>query len=162
MLYVYAGILIVLVIIAVFLKEIFSTTSESNKDIYLPYAKKLYLMTNAERTFFKSLTQAVGNRYYIVPQVELCSIVEVATGEKEWRKYRNMIDRKSMDFVLFDPEYFTPQLVIELDDKTHEQEKRIKRDDFVDAVLEKAGIRIKHVKTAYQYNLEEIITILIQ
>ena len=57
------------------------------------------------------------------------------------------IDRKSVDFVLFDKEYFSPFMIIELDDSSHEREDRKIRDGFVDSICQKAEIPIKHIKT---------------
>jgi hypothetical protein len=38
-----------------------------------------------------------------------------------------------------------PYLVIELDDRSHEQEKRVKRDAFVASVLDRAGIPLVRI-----------------
>ncbi len=122
--------------------------------------KKEYLMTNAERNFFKVLQEVVGDRYYIVPQVPLKNIVQVNKYEKLQWKYQNQIDRKCVDFVLFDKEYFTPQIVIELDDISHELPLREERDRFVDAIMEKVDLRIEHIKTGNQYNTETLCTVL--
>ena len=123
----------------------------------LPYTKKPYLMTNAEREFFKVLHLAVQDKYYIVPQVQLSKIVEVKGKEKWHYEYKNKINLKSVDFVLFDKEYFTPQVVIELDDSSHEREDRKERDVFVDSVMEKISIRIVHIKTSYKYDVNNHI-----
>lgn len=134
-----------------------STFKIEGSEPELPYVKKPYLMTNAEREFFFVLERAVQGRYYIVPQVELSKIVQVEK-QKRWEySLRNKIDRKSVDFVLFDKEYFTPHLVIELDDSSHQREDRIIRDGFVDRILEKAGIKIVHIKTAYNYDLSHLM-----
>jgi very-short-patch-repair endonuclease len=66
-----------------------------------------------------------------------------------------------VDFVLFNKEYFTPHLVIELDDSSHQRGYRRARDNFVDEVLNKVGIKIVHIKTAYQYNLDEISKLIV-
>jgi very-short-patch-repair endonuclease len=152
-------VLIVVMLIAAFVitelkKKDGPEAKEERKD--LPYVKKQYLMTNAERNFFKVLKEAVGDKYYIVPQVALKNIVEVNRYERMKKTYQNKIDRKSLDFVLFDTEYFTPQIVIELDDISHELPARESRDNFVDAIMLKVGIRIKHIKTSFSYNIAEI------
>jgi len=122
----------------------------------LPYVKKEYLMTKAEHEFFKVLQEVVKDRYYIVPQVQLSNLVQVEKAERWEYALRNKIDRKSVDFVLFNKEYFTPHLVIELDDSSHDRADRHTRDNFVNEVLDKVGIGIVHIKTAYSYNLNEI------
>lgn len=122
----------------------------------LPYVKKPYLMTNAEREFFFVLERAVQGRYYIVPQVELSKIIKPEKGTWEYQ-YKNKINLKSVDFVLFDKEYFTPQIVIELDDSSHQLPARITRDSFVDAIMAKVGIKIVHIKLSQEYDLDNII-----
>lgn len=133
-----------------------STIKMESKDIRLPHVKKLYLVTSAEREFFFVLERAVQGRYYVVPQVELSKIIKPEKGTWEYQ-YKNKINLKSVDFVLFDKEYFTPQIVIELDDSSHQLPTRVARDGFVDAVMAKVGIKIVHIKTAGTYNLEGII-----
>lgn len=127
-----------------------------NKDTVLPYKKKEYLMTIAEREFWETLKEVVKDRYYIVPQVVISDIVYVSINGKNYYKYRSKIDKKRIDFVIFSKDTFTPGIAIELDDSTHNREDRIDRDHFVDSVMEQVGIKIVHIKTAYKYNLEEL------
>lgn len=130
---------------------------KQGKGEYLPYIKKEYLMTKAEGEFFKVLEQAVQGKYYIVPQVQLSNLVQVEKPKRWEYALKNKIDRKSVDFVLFNKDFFIPHLVIELDDSSHLREDRISRDGFVDRVLDKAGVKIVHIKTAYSYDLKEVI-----
>lgn len=44
-------------------------------------------------------------------------------------------------------------MVIELDGSSHDNESRKERDDFVDKVMERIGLRIVHIKTDYNYDL---------
>lgn len=151
---VFLGIIFVIVLFAI---QFFTKKDSDETSQYLPYLKKTYLMTKAEHEFYKVLDQAVAGKYHIIPQVPLSNIVQVNKYEKHLQTYRNKIDRKCLDFVLFDKEYFTPHLVIELDDSSHELPDRQTRDHFVDAVLNKAGIKIEHIKTAHSYDLEAIV-----
>ena len=128
------------------------TTDKSN----LPYVKKPFLMTETERKFFFVLERAVRDRYYIVPQVQLSNLVQIEKSKRWEYALRNRIDRKSVDFVLFDKEYFTPQVVVELDDPSHFEEKRKERDDLVNALMKKTGIKIIHIPTSGQYDLSNL------
>ena len=124
--------------------------------IYNPYVKKPFLMNKNEFAFFKVLEQIIGDSYYIVPQVVLSNIIEVK-AEGFWKKpYRTKIDKKTVDFVLFGKAGYTPHLVIELDGNSHLETKTIRRDEFVEDILHRSGIRIIRVKNANSYNLEEI------
>ncbi len=145
----------VLIVCIFYIHRLLQLLKDKNTNAYLPYVKKEYLMTNAERNFFKVLQEAAGGKYYIVPQVPLKNIVQVNKYEKLQWKYQNQIDRKCVDFVLFDREYFTPQIAIELDDISHELPLREDRDRFVDAIMQKVGLRIMHIKTAHTYDLTE-------
>ncbi len=122
-----------------------------------PYEKKSYLMSPAEREFFFILKKAIEDMYYIVPQMQLSKIIQPEKGKRWQYGVLNKIDRKSVDFVLFNKEYFTPQIVIELDEFSHSQPSRIIRDKFIDAAMQKAGIKIVHIRTAQNYKTEEIL-----
>lgn len=139
-----------------FFRNVHEVVKDKPYEDYLPYVKKYYLMTKAEHEFFKVLQEVVQDKYYIVPQLQLSKLIKVEKNKKWEYAYTNKIDRKSVDFVLFNKEYFTPYLVIELDDSSHLREDRQARDNFVDEVLNKAGIRIEHIKTSYNYNLNEV------
>ncbi len=152
-------IFLLFIAIAIFIipRSVFKKTFKmEGSEPELPYVKKPYLMTNAEREFFFVLERAVQGRYYVVPQVELSKIIKPEKGTWEYQ-YKNKINLKSVDYVLFDKEYFTPQIVIELDDSSHQLPARITRDSFVDAVMTKVGIKIVHIKTSAIYNLEGVI-----
>ena len=87
------------------------------------YKIKNSLLTNQEKNFYKKLLQAVDyNRYIIQPQVNLASIIE----KMRLHTYANELFR-NIDFVIFDLEY-KPLIAIELNDITHKQSERYKRD----------------------------------
>lgn len=151
---------IIVILLAVFLVPHLKNSNSENKEKDLPYVKKESLMTEAEYNFFKVLEEAVKDKYYIVPQVQLSNLVEVEKDKKWEYSLRNKIDRKSVDFVLFNKENFTPHLVIELDDSSHLREDRKIRDNFVDSVLNKVGIKIVHIKTSHIYDSNELFKLL--
>lgn len=151
---IFIAIILAFVVMSMFLGD-FKNINREEKHVELPYVKKPYLMTNAEREFFKVLHLAVQDKYYIVPQVQLSKIVEVEKGN--WHKgYENKINLKSVDFVLFDPVYFTPQIVIELDDSSHLRSDRQERDGFVNLVMKKVNIKMVHIKNSANYSLQEL------
>lgn len=122
---------------------------------HFPYVKRNYLMTKAEFNFFKVLEQITHDKYYVIPQVALSKLVSVKSGESLWKTYNNKIDRKSVDFVLFSKPYFSPALIIELDDRTHDRYDRKLRDGTVDKIAHEAGIKIVHIKNSYSYDLNQ-------
>ena len=157
--YLFIVIIIILLGVFYFFKEKLNLNEKAENtksDDYKHYVKKNYLMSKAEHEFFKVLQEAVKDRYYIVPQVQLSKIIEVNKYEHYKRKYVNKIDRKSVDFVLFNKEYFTPYMVIELDDTSHMLPVREDRDNFVNDILNRVEIKFMHIKTSSHYNLSEI------
>jgi very-short-patch-repair endonuclease len=66
------------------------------------------------------------------------------------------VDRKSVDFVLFDRNAVSPVLAIELDDSSHDREDRQERDAFVDGVLAKAGLPLLHVRAQAAYDPKQL------
>ena len=98
-------------------------------------------MTPTEQKFFRQLQKEYGEKYLIFPQINLDKLLDVE-GDKNSYRARNRIAQKSVDFVLADKETLSTQLVIELDDWTHKLDKRKKRDEFVEELLEKNKIQI--------------------
>ena len=127
------------------------TPSEKSGD--LPYVLKRYLMSPAERSFFGVLEQVTDrSKYYIFPQISLSKLVTVEKGASSYQTYHNKVDRKSVDFVLFDRNAMSPVLAIELDDSSHDREDRQERDAFVDGVLAKVGLPLLHVRAQVAYD----------
>src|SRR5664280_2438936 len=94
------------------------TPSEKSQD--LPYVLNRYLMSKAERSFFGVLEQVTdSSKYYLFPQVSLGNLVDVEKGASSYQTYHNKVDRKSVDFVLFDRSTLSPVLAEELDDASH-------------------------------------------
>ncbi len=131
------GILVLIVLLAIIFRK---------KEEY-PYTKRKFLMSVPERKFYEELYKMVdGSKYVVLPQVPLSRVIEVTKRGKDFWKYHNRINKKILDFVIFKKLYYEPMLVIEYDDKSHERKERRKRDEFLDKALEKAGLKIVHVK----------------
>ena len=150
-----------------FRNEIEMVTEEVQKEDEIthnvPYKKKSFLMTRAEYNFDKVLREAVNGKYEIERQVLLSRLVEPTTENltdyKTGRKFnpdRSKIDKKTIDFVLYNKAGYTPYLAIELDDSSHLRADRKERDTFVEEVLSSVDIRLVRIKNAHSYDLETI------
>jgi hypothetical protein len=118
----------------------------------LPYLRRNALLRPGERAFLPALQQACADRSLIFTQVQLSKLIYPRAGIPRWQSYQNKIDRKSVDFVLCHPTTLVPQLIIELDDKSHTREDRQQRDDFVNRALNAAGIPLLRIPAAPTYN----------
>lgn len=135
-------ILAILILIPILLKF---TLLLLRKDERFPYSKSDNFLTVSEKRFFSFLCQWFGQEYYIFPQIHLSSLFKINDSENKHYSFLNKIDRKSVDFVLFDKKSMLPLIAIELDDYTHRLSSRIKRDLFVDNVFKAARLPIFHV-----------------
>ena len=122
----------------------------------LPYRGTRTLLSKGERAFWRSLCDAVGNRYLIFCKVRLADLA--TTPDERADSVRRFQDLGSfhVDFVLCDFDTTAPLLVIELDDPSHEHAYVRRRDRFKDAVLKAAGLPIYRVKCLNAYSGNEL------
>ena len=93
-----------------------------------------------------SLQQALGPELTPLAKIRLADIVRVQRGLSAQRRSAafNRISSKHADFVLCDSKTFRVVGVIELDDKSHREETRQRRDQFFDAALAAASLQFWH------------------
>ncbi len=120
----------------------FNVNQKTKTKIQYHYNKKSYLMTKRENDFFKRLEQIFGQKFYIFPQVHLDAILDHKVKNQNWKAALNKIQRKSIDYVFYDKQTMMLRFAIELDDSTHDQLNRQKRDQEVEMILKQAGIKL--------------------
>lgn len=121
-------------------------TSKLQPEEPFPYKKRLSVMTEREKSFFRQLEEEYGNDYYIFPQIKLDKLMEVDDFYRyQYKDYEhlNKINRKSVDFILADKTTLETRLAIELDDSTHWRLDRKQRDEFVEDILERCEIPLQ-------------------
>src|SRR5438046_32622 len=79
------------------------------------------LLTEAERSFFGVLDQALAGEYRLFAKVRLADVVRPVQGPSRSGRPAafNSISAKHVDFVLCDPSSLRVVGVVELDDKSH-------------------------------------------
>ena len=118
----------------------------------LPYRLRDDFMSAAERSFYRVLVSAVGDRAVVFSKVNLADVFYV-TQPNENQAYRNKIDRKHVDFLLVDPRTLRPIVGVELDDRSHQRADRVARDEFVDSVFATAKLPLIHVPAQASYSV---------
>ena len=123
----------------------------------LPYRRK-FLLTKNEYWFYKRLKE-IADKYgfAVLAKIRFADLVEVSVeaDKKEYMKYFGKIKSKHIDFILCKKDNLYPELLIELNDSSHNKEDRIKRDKFVKKIAEKVGYKMVFVDGTQ--NLEETI-----
>jgi len=122
------------------------------------YELRQTLMTSNERIFFEKLRRAVGDIYDIYPQVNLDKIFKTKfqSSRKKIFYEKARIDRKSIDFLVTIRNSQTPYIGIELDDATHFREDRVSRDERVNTLFAKKGIKLIRINGSNSVSEEEL------
>lgn len=154
--YILIIIAIILYILGYIVKYINSSkTTTINENCYLT---KINPMTETEKNFLTYLKPFADKyNFIIIPQVQLQSIFKVS-NKKDIANF-NKIKSKSVDFAIVDNKY-NYKLFIELDDYTHNQKNRIKRDIFVNNLFNTYNLKLKRIRVQNNYNLEQIESII--
>ena len=108
------------------------------------------------RLGFSVLCTVLDGQLLVLAKLRLADLVYIPKGTANRQTHFNRIQSKQVDFVLCTRDIFTPVLVIELDDASHEEEARSDRDTFVDAALAAAGLPILHIPAQKSYVPAEI------
>lgn len=139
------------------------TQPEYDSNDYIDTAKSPFLITNslltkAEMNFYNVLKDVIDNEKQIIcPKVRMIDVLWTKTYRVENKlTFINKVNRKHFDFVICDKETLKPLMAIELDDKSHEEESRKERDEFVDALFTDLKFKVVHISVKYSYNVNEI------
>lgn len=110
---------------------------------------KDYLTTLTEKNYYDNLVSWFGKTCCIHCQVSLGRLFifpkQEDFTEEEQKRFFSIYNHMSLDFVLTSKFDNKIVCVIELDDKTHEEEKRKQRDSMLDCLLDKVNIPYLHV-----------------
>jgi hypothetical protein len=135
-----------------------SSRSSAKGDIAFPYQRRETLFSPAERSFLGVLDQAVGEKYRVFGKVRIADVAAVrgTPNRSHWQKAFNKINAKHFDFVLCNPTDLSFVCAIELDDKSHAQEKRKGRDGFVEGVCVAIGLPLLRFPAKRGYTVDGI------
>lgn len=103
------------------------------------------LMTAREVHFMQNLFGVVDmQRWYLCPQVRVADIValspHIRPRSKVWWRLFNMAAQWHCDVVIVDRRTFDVVAAIELDDASHLQKPRVKRDILLNEVMRQANV----------------------
>lgn len=119
------------------------------------YEKKEYLLTPTELKFYKVLKNITNEQNLLIcPQVALYEIIQ----NKDFKDF-NRIASKTIDFVITEPN-LRIKFCIELDDYSHNQPKRKKRDAFVNKLFNDTNVKLIRIPVQNYYNKEELKNII--
>lgn len=123
-----------------------TTTTEK----YL-YKVRETFVTPTEREYLTAIKNVLPKEYYLQPQVSLRSVID----RTDDAYYQNELYR-IIDACIFDKSSFKPLVLVEINDSSHNQPKRIERDKKVKMICEEAGIPLVTFWVKYGVNEEYI------
>ncbi len=112
-----------------------------------PFRGVSCFLSRAEAEFFRALVAAAGPERHVFAKVRLEDLLELPRGVENRQAWRNRVSQKHIDFVVCDRATLKPLTLIELDDFSHARPDRVDRDNFVDEVCRRAGLRIVRAST---------------
>lgn len=114
-------------------------------DFKTAYQRKPLFTRNEWQNYKKLRDIAEVRGFVICPKVRLFDLVEPRHDKKRKLTYRYKIQAKHVDFVICDKD-MNIKAVLELDDSSHYDPERIKRDNFVNTILLSTGYTVIHTK----------------
>lgn len=114
------------------------------------YELKNCIMTKNEISYYNAIINSLPNGYHLQPQVNLASVIKRTDDSK----FHNELFR-NIDFLIL-TNNFKPVAFIEINDATHSDPNRVKRDKKVKEICEEAGISIITFWTKYGINQQYI------
>ena len=92
-------------------------------------------------------------------KVRIADVLKVRKDipRKSFWGYFSKISQKHIDFVLVDTKDFTTLCVIELDDKSHARSDRIKRDRFVNEIMQQTSLPLYRFPVKRSYDFSELL-----
>jgi len=124
----------------------------------LPYKKNTYFFTKREFEFYNTL-KPIADKYDLIvfSKARLADLFSVRY-DKQWQySWLNKITSKHIDFILCSDDQCRPEILIELDDSSHDRPERQERDAFVNDVAESGGIPILRIREYTAESLEDEI-----
>lgn len=112
------------------------------------------LMTTNEKENYIHLLGAISPEYYLFPQISLMSVIEKRRLNYPAHNIGEL--SRIIDFGIFDKD-FNVKMLIEINDKSHNEESRRLRDMHIRSILQKADIELITLKPL-DYKTNGLIT----
>lgn len=123
-----------------------------------PYIRSQVLFSPAEHSFLGVLEQAVGPEYRVFGKVRVADIIEPQRG-LDRSKRQTALNRtlaKHFDFVLCAQSDLSILCVIELDDQSHQAQRRQERDAFLAGLCEAVSLPLLQIPAQRAYSVPDL------
>lgn len=120
---------------------------------------KVNLITDYEKELYKILNKMIDKeKYTILSKIRLADLLNtISSNNKAFYK----ISSKHIDFAIANVENLEIKILIELDDKTHNNPERMQRDEFINKNLAQNGYKVLRITNLDGYEIKETIEYLL-
>ena len=141
---------IVVVVFATIGKRRWKVDTKNSEDQYIIGSG---LLSQAERSFFGVMDQAIGADYRLFAKVRVADVVAVRKGldGSNRQKAFNRIAAKHFDFVVCRSGDLSVACAVELDDRTHRRKSRAARDEFLSGVCASISLPLLREEARFAY-----------
>ena len=150
--------LIVTIVVFFIILAIVKTVGRKGPSQEHAYQLRSSFLSPAERSFYGVLCKAVADNYVVLAKVRVADVITPCKSpdKSRWQSAFNQISSKHFDYILCDPNTLSVEQVVELHDKSHRTTKRAKRDEFLRAACESAGLPLREFSTKARYSIDEV------
>jgi len=148
--------IVLIAVVAVILTR--AVSSHLTPSVGTVFRQQNTLFSVAERSFLGVLDQATAGRYRVFGKVRVADVITPAHGLDNSQRISvfNQIKAKHFDFVLCDPKTLNIQVVVELQDKSHNTRRRAQRDGFLRDACRNAELPLLEVRAQRSYKVAAI------
>ncbi|PZO60838.1 MAG: hypothetical protein DCF15_01160 [Phormidesmis priestleyi] len=106
----------------------------------------------------------MSDNQLVFGKVRVADVLQPAAGlsKSRWQTAFNRISAKHFDYVVCDKDTLSICAVIELQDKSHHQPNRLKRDQFLKAACKSANLQLLEFWVKPRYIVEDIRSALVK
>lgn len=116
--------------------------------VELPYRVRADIFSEVERGFLSKLIEHTADEYFIIPKLALSELFRV-NKPNENIQFISKLGGKSIDFVLFSQETFSPVAAIELENP--KESEHAVGSKFIDEICASVGFPVFHIIESERY-----------
>jgi hypothetical protein len=152
------SLLLFVVVIVIVVAVLLGSRRNAGAAVGFPYEKSKTLFSPAERSFLGVLEQALSSEHRVFGKVRIADVAQVKTMSNRSLRQRafNSISSKHFDFVICNVGDLGIVCVVELDDKSHQENKRKARDTFVVGLCQAIALPLLQVPAQRAYSVPEL------
>lgn len=127
------------------------------KDADYVYRLKERIFTRAEENCFLVLDEVFSKKFYVVPKMEIASILDWEVKGQNWQSARAALGDKKVDFMLIHKKNMVPICAVEMGDRMLKDEDTEVEIVETEKILAEVGFPLVRIKKPEELSKREIV-----